>query len=254
MRSGIYARNYDFHPLYFDGRLAMVNPVGALASVGFSEFEVGRLDGMNEKGLVAGLHFVAREKNREGLFCGTITRIVLDRCATVREAVDLLRELPHAQSYNYSLMDRSGMSAVVEASPKAVAVRLGDERACANRFEKLATPKAYGDRFDSDTRTAELLRIATDSITIEAAYHALNSTGTPLFRVDYKKWFGTLYTVIYQPQTLSILIGIGSTNEPVEIDVGHWFSGGDCTVPGLSGVLTGNVPPLRGKKTGNAAD
>lgn len=49
-----YVRNYDFSPDFYDARFVCCNPEYGYASVGFSQQIVGRLDGMNEKGLVIG--------------------------------------------------------------------------------------------------------------------------------------------------------------------------------------------------------
>src|SRR4029450_9617231 len=69
------------------------------------------------------------------LCCVVINRLVLEQCATTAEAVALLRRLPHAMQYNYSLLDAKGVAAVVEASPGAVAIRTGDWLACTNHFQ-----------------------------------------------------------------------------------------------------------------------
>ena len=48
----------------------------------------------------------------------------------------MLRRLPHAMGYNYSLLDANGVAAVVEAVPGSVAVRTGDWLACTNHFNR----------------------------------------------------------------------------------------------------------------------
>lgn len=61
--------------------------------------------------------------------------MVLDQCASTAEAITLLRRLPHAMGYNYSLLDADGVAAVVEAVPGSVAVRTGPWLACTNHFQ-----------------------------------------------------------------------------------------------------------------------
>ncbi|WP_404469657.1 C45 family autoproteolytic acyltransferase/hydolase [Sutcliffiella horikoshii] len=58
VKEGFYVRNYDFSPDLYDARFVITNPDNGFATVGFSQQVIGRLDGMNEKGLVVGLHFV----------------------------------------------------------------------------------------------------------------------------------------------------------------------------------------------------
>jgi predicted choloylglycine hydrolase len=105
MAGGVYGRNYDYKPRYYDAQFSLVHAKGSYASIGASAIITGRLDGMNQHGLVVGLHLVRTSPRRPGLSCVVIVRSVLDQCATTAEAVTLLRRIPHAMLYNYSLMD-----------------------------------------------------------------------------------------------------------------------------------------------------
>jgi predicted choloylglycine hydrolase len=135
MTKSVYGRNYDFQPRYYGARFALLQTKESDASIGASELLTGRLDGMNEHGLVIGLHLVRMNPRAPGLSCVLIVRIILDQCATTAEAVALLSRLPHAMRYNYSLLDARGNAAVVEAHPGCVAVRTGDWLACTNHFQ-----------------------------------------------------------------------------------------------------------------------
>jgi predicted choloylglycine hydrolase len=126
----VYGRNYDFQPRRYGARLAVVQPAGSFASVGASEILAGRLDGMNERGLIVGLHRVRISPRLPGFSSVVIVRMVLDQCASTAEAIGLLRRLPHAMGYNYSLLDADGVAAVVEAVPGSGAVRTGPWLAC----------------------------------------------------------------------------------------------------------------------------
>src|SRR5262249_53431331 len=132
MADGVYGRNYDFRPRYYGARFALVQATGCSASVGSSELLTGRLHGMNHHCLTIGLHLVRARPRFPGLSCVLIVRIILDQCATTAEAIAMLRSLPHAMQYNYSLLDAHGISAVVEAVPGSIAVRTGDWLACTN--------------------------------------------------------------------------------------------------------------------------
>ncbi|MBY7144812.1 hypothetical protein KFZ56_17470 [Virgibacillus sp. NKC19-3] len=50
--------------------------------------------------------------SRKGLSAGSILRIVLDTCQTTDEAIQLMKKLPHAWSYDYSMEDTKGQIAV----------------------------------------------------------------------------------------------------------------------------------------------
>ena len=76
--AGVYGRNYDYRPRYYDARLALIQASGSHASIGASENPTGRLDGMNAHGLVVGLHLVRTRPKYPGLSCALIVRIILD--------------------------------------------------------------------------------------------------------------------------------------------------------------------------------
>ena len=130
-----YVRNYDFSPEIYDARFVFSNPNEGYASMGFSQQVLGRLDGMNEKGLVIGLHFVNDEHKGEGFLATTIVRLVLEQCCNVTEAVSFLTTIPHRYCYNYSITDVNGEAVVVEASPNQQIVHYKKPLSCTNHFE-----------------------------------------------------------------------------------------------------------------------
>jgi predicted choloylglycine hydrolase len=134
MTADVYGRNYDFVPRYYGAQFTLLQASGSYASIGSTHLLTGRLDGMNEHGLMIGLHRIKKRPRFPGLSADLIVRMILDQCATTAEAVAKLRQLPHAMQYNYSLLDAGSVAAVVEASPGAVAVRTGAWLACTNHF------------------------------------------------------------------------------------------------------------------------
>src|SRR5258708_31875970 len=140
MSDGLYGRNYDYDVRHYDRIVVAIQPHGVNASIGFSDRFTGRLDGLNEHGLCVGLHQVNDAAWQPGLACILIVRIVLDQCATTRDALALLRRLPHRRGYNYSLMDGGGPAAVVEAAPEAGAGREGGPLGCCKHFLSPALP------------------------------------------------------------------------------------------------------------------
>jgi predicted choloylglycine hydrolase len=111
-----------FHRLR--GACLIPNNDSSSAPFGSTHQLTGRLDGMNEHGLMIGLHQVKKKPRFLGLSADLIVRMILDQCSTTTEAVAKLRQLPHAMQYNYSLLDADGVAAVVEASPGAVCTSL----------------------------------------------------------------------------------------------------------------------------------
>src|SRR5690625_7900081 len=111
-----YVRNYDLSPELYDGRFVFSHSKESYASVGFSEHIIGRLDGMNEKGLVVGLHLVNQFVREKGLMATTIVKMILDQCRNVSEAIRLIKRVPNGYSFNFSLLDKYGKVAKVEVS------------------------------------------------------------------------------------------------------------------------------------------
>ncbi|UFT99242.1 C45 family peptidase [Radiobacillus kanasensis] len=218
IHNSFYARNYDFSPDLYDGRLVIMKPENGFASVGFSHQLVGRLDGMNEKGLVVGLHFVNDVPSKKGFLAPTLVRMVLDQCATTAEAIDLLRKVPHGYCYNFSILDKMGEKGVVEAAPDHVAIRRGETLACTNHFQSNnLKAKNRTNITGSQQRIIALEDFRQYDPPLEEAFRLLNHHASPLFSRDYDQFFGTLHTVVYCPDDQSVLVGIGEDTDPILI-------------------------------------
>jgi predicted choloylglycine hydrolase len=238
MASRIYGRNYDFSIRRYDGVLTAVQPHGVYASIGFSDRFTGRLDGMNEHGLCVGLHFVNEAIGRPGLVCLLLVRLVLDQCATTAEAVALLRRLPHGLGFNYSLIDATGEAAVVEATPAALEVRDGQWLACTNHFQAPAL-QPYNRRATghSRRRLPALETWAARGLPAETLFRALNESTSPAFHHAYHRAFGTLHTIVCEPASRTMLIGIGGDAVPTRVDVAAWARGAPLPVTDLKGTV-----------------
>ncbi|MCT6924214.1 C45 family peptidase [Metasolibacillus sp.] len=226
-----YVRNYDFSPELYDARLVFSHPIDGYASVGFSQQMIGRLDGMNEKGLVVGLHFVNNEDKEEGFIATTIVRLLLNQCACIEEAIDLISTIPHGFCYNYSITDQSGKGVLVEASPQKQFVSFGNPLICTNHFDSQALrEKNRKEIQESVKRKAYINSLLTKKLSPIAAYHHFNDGDSPLFYKYYKEYFGTLHTVVYLPKDLSIIIGIGENSEPIILSLRGYLDG-TCNLP-----------------------
>lgn len=217
MTSDYYVRNYDFSPAVYD-RLFIKQMNGNIRICGNAQFLIGRLDGMNHEGLVVGLHFVNNDPYEKGFLCSMIVRIVLEMCSTVEESIELLQSMPHAASYNYSLLDRSGQFAVVEASPFGSEVLQSDDVLhCVNMFQNECMKQF--NRKNTDSSTNRLSVLASKKAGLNQVYdlHKWFSTpNSPMFYTDYANFFGTLHTVSYLPKTDQILL-TEAGGEPITI-------------------------------------
>jgi predicted choloylglycine hydrolase len=249
MTAGVYGRNYDFRPRYYEGRFILVQARGSHASIGSSHQLTGRLDGMNEHGLTIGLHRVKKSPRFPGLSSVLIVRMILDRCSTTMEAVATLRQLPHAMQYNYSLLDTNGVAAVVEASPGAVAARTGAWLACTNHFQSTLLRPLNRRVAHSEQRLLALEAWASGSLSAERMFTALNRSTSPAFHHGYIGGAGTLHTIVAEPAKKRLLIGIGGDAAALEedmLDVGfdRWLAGEDLPISQLQGQLGGMARPF----------
>lgn len=244
MTAGLYGRNYDYDARHYDRLLVAVQPKGVHASIGFSDRFTGRVDGMNEHGLCVGLHMVNEATWQPGLVCILIVRMVLDQCATTREAIALLRRIPHGLGFNYSLIDAAGAAAVVEASPAALAVREGGELACSNHFQSSAL-QAYNRRNPGSYRHLPPLEgFAREAPAAPELFQKLNRSLSPVFDHRYASGSGTLHTLVCTPATRQMLVGVGGDTKPECIDIGAWARGVPLEWPALTGQLGGIAKPF----------
>src|SRR5918993_5598447 len=241
MSAGLYGRNYDYDVRHYDRVLLAVQPKGVHASIGFSDRFTGRVDGMNEHGLCVGLHQVSEAAARPGLVCILIVRLVLDQCATTREAVALLRRIPHGLSFNYSLMDAGGSAAVVEASPAAGFVREGEQLGCRNPFLSPSQQGFNRRNPGSYRRLPTLEKFAREQLTADRLFKALNDSLSPVFDHRYTTGSGTMHTIVCTPAKLRLEIGVGGDATPASIDLGGWVRGRPLGLEALTGQLGGTA-------------
>lgn len=245
----VYGRNYDFRPRHYGARLAIVQADGSYASLGASELLTGRLDGMNERGLTIGLHLVRTSPRYPGLSSVLIVRIILDQCASTAQAVALLRRLPHAMAYNYSLLDADGVAAVVEAVPGSVAVRTGPWLACTNHFQSSLLRPLNRRAAHSQARLPPLEVLASRATSAEETFVALNRSTSPAFHHGYLRGAGTLHTIVSEPAKRRLLVGIGGDaaaldEDMLDVDLDQWVGGVDLPVTHLEGQLGGMSQPF----------
>lgn len=239
VHDGYYVRNYDFSPELYDARLVFSNPTNGYASVGFSQQIIGRLDGMNEKGLAVGLHFVNNEHKGEGFIATTIVRLVLEQCGNITEAIKLIKNLPHGYCYNYSITDRSGKSAIVEASPERQVIKFTNPLICANHFESevLRAKNRLGIQ-GSVKRKDYVNSLLAEELSLMSVYRHFNDGDSPLFFKHYKEYFGTLHTVIYSPKDLSLIVGIGENSEPMMFSLKAFMKGTMILPKSIKGMIS----------------
>jgi len=122
-------RNYDMYYKfkdYIESYLTM--PEKGYWSIGNTDIFIGREDGVNEKGVAIAISGIVAYIS-PGICFPIAVRYILDKCATVKEGIKFLTEIPHYSTISYLIADANGEMVVVEASPKRTAVRTPQEDA-----------------------------------------------------------------------------------------------------------------------------
>jgi predicted choloylglycine hydrolase len=171
----LFGRNYDFYYSFKDHLESyFTRPSEGFSSVGDTDIFVGREDGVNEKGLAIAMTAVKPTEVKPGINFALLTRCVLDKCASVEEAIRVLVSARHVTANNFLVADREGNMAVVEACPNRVKVRKPSEDGgfvvCTNHFNHTD----MGDMENLKERPSDsLIRYAT----IHDKLQLLNGTG-----------------------------------------------------------------------------
>ncbi|SDY14062.1 C45 family autoproteolytic acyltransferase/hydolase [Salimicrobium album] len=235
---GYMIRNYDYLPKTYEGRFAFFQPSDTgYATAGPTQRITGRMDGMNEKGLVIGYNFMNRKRPGPGFICCMIGRIILETCGNVEEAVDVLKRIPHRHSFSYTVFDPSSTPYVVEASPRGVEVR--QARMCTNHFEKLTKENRYH-LVDSKRRMEVMENAGLPEA--EEAFRLLNDRSRGVFSELYDQWAGTIHTSGYLVHDKRIWFALGGDQSPVVLDFSTWLEGENIPLARIEGEVNTRVP------------
>ncbi|HIW12980.1 MAG TPA: acyl-CoA--6-aminopenicillanic acid acyltransferase [Candidatus Salinicoccus stercoripullorum] len=227
-----FIRNYDYHPSTYDGMYKLFQPEQGFAHIGPASRVTGRMDGMNEQGLVMGYNFMNRKQPFDGFTCFIIGRFILELCESTDDARQLLKELPHRGGFSYVIQDKNDDSFIAETSARGVAFR--NSNVCTNHYELL----------DGENR-----RYLTDSL---ERLTILESAGSPskadlielftdrrhgLFVDNYKSWAGTIHTSFYDKNNLIAGIRLGENTTLNEFDFKSWLHGNPLGLKEIKGIL-----------------
>ena len=164
-------------------------------------------DGINCRGLAVGLTSVAYVRPRPGLNAGMILRLLLESCANVPQALELLQRLPAASSHTLVLADRQGRVALAECCPDHTAIQAPtqpDSFVCATNAFHLPEMEPYHcpveDDWQAEERYQTLLWALSDPSTQKGLSFAWRLLGGKLgFLCQYARKLGrdTVWSVAY---------------------------------------------------------
>lgn len=199
--SPVLLRSYDHHPALFDG-LIVKSKWMERDVIAISDCLWGALDGINQDGLAVSLSFGGRNVIGPGFAAPLITRYILETCASVDEARQVLSRVPVYMPYTFLVADASGNFVTVYKGPDTQP-RFVERRTSTNHQSAEDWPE-YQRFTQSDDRLKELeTMLHLGSHGAEAVEAFLRP---PLWRSDYAHASGTLYVAEYRlaERTLSL--------------------------------------------------
>ncbi|MBI9050670.1 MAG: hypothetical protein JEZ00_14710 [Anaerolineaceae bacterium] len=243
--SALIARNYEFADQMDDMNICHHQGTNSYAHIGSIMLWFGRYDGLNDQGVAismsaGGLPVGERmlKPPIDGFQFWTTMRVVLDRCASVEEAIDLIREIPHCGNPVYLLADSSGTLARVEVFGKEQSVKkmspesASDFLIATNHLQDLQNDNFQIPVFkNSHIRYKLIENFINNNETIgETELQTFLDQTYPqgLCCNYYQEGFGTLRSMIFNPvaKTISVRFGSPILNEWKTISIAQPFEEG----------------------------
>jgi predicted choloylglycine hydrolase len=211
-----FGRNYDFY--YSFRKLTescVAVPREAYCSVGHSDVFIGREDGLNEKGLAIAMTGVDSHGNKPGISFVLAVRCVLDKCATVKQGINVLSTAHLTSTHNFLLADSENEMAVVETAPERVKTRKPKDGesfiVCTNHFihpemtEKEDIKTRCWDSVPRYERIHQLLKDRKGRIDVRTAQEILSDHTGYVCSHQQKLKLGTIWSIIARLKQLQLL-------------------------------------------------
>ncbi|TPN89302.1 C45 family autoproteolytic acyltransferase/hydolase [Aquimarina algicola] len=210
--STIIGRNYDFlFSLKKFTESSLIAPKGKYAYISQSDVFIGRVDGVNEKGIFIAMSFVNGTQIRPGINFYFIVRKVLEECATIDGAIMMIKSAKVSSANNFLIADRFGNMAVVESAVEKSMVRYPKPNEnfihITNQFETKEMKSYDQGKVEWSKSTERYSRLkevlmTTKHMDIQDAKKILSDSCVCL---DLKKQkFGTIWSVVADIKALTI--------------------------------------------------
>lgn len=195
----VLVRNYDHAPALCDG-IVLATKWGGVGVHAMTDCLWGALDGVNEHGLVVALAFGGEQTVGPGFAASLIVRYLLQTCETVAQAKKQLDRLPLYMSYTFTMLDRTGDRCTAFTGPDRDPEFVTD--ALATNHQSSVRWAEYAEFTGTIERKDALESIAQERARFADVIDAFMRP--PLFRRDYRRGSGTLYTAAYDPASMEI--------------------------------------------------
>lgn len=227
----LFGRNFDWLPtagIMEHTLLAAFKPAGrhAFLTVTVTPI-VGCISGMNDAGLAVTLNEIHLDQSKrpakfawDGVPTMLLYRRVLEDCATVAEAVELLRAAKRPTTAVMTVCDVNGGS-VVEITPEGVEVRTATNDVCLGTNHLRTEPLAKGEpcwRYD-ELSTLQKHSLKLGVADVQGALHRVNQGRN------------TLQSMVFEPRGRKLHLKLGDLKQPATafeaktFDVGELLGG-----------------------------
>lgn len=198
----LLVRNYDYAPALWERTAWHTDWLGRRV-LGNSDCLWGLLDGVNDAGLAAALAFGGRRVVGQGFGIPLVVRYLLQVCATVPEAVEVLARVPCHMAYTVTLVDAMSRHATVFLSPDRAAA-VSEQRVATNHQRAVEWPEHA-----LSTASVVRQRAVEAAIASPGASHASvvgRFLAPPVWSGRYAAGAGTLYTASFEPRSPSMTL------------------------------------------------
>lgn len=195
----VLVRNYDYSARRMEGTILRTRWNGRTV-IAVSDALWGVLDGINDAGLAVSLAFGGRLNVGPGFGIPVILRYVLEFCQSTREAIDVLKRVPTHMSYNVTVVDADQQFATVYVAPEKQAV-VRQVPVATNHQGRIEWPRHAWVTATLERETAVQGILGDVDQNVDGLIAGF--LRPPVFNTSYHRGFGTLYTAVYRPATLS---------------------------------------------------
>ncbi len=192
-------KNYDYSPLMFEKTMLYSNWLKPV--IGMVDCAWGLLDGVNNSGLIASLTFGGKKQVGEGFGAPLILRYILETAISVEDAKHRIEQIPCHMAYNITLLDATGDYTKVFLCPDRSAI-FKDDPVSTNHQER-ADWMEYAE-FSRTIERYNLLKRNLANVEMNPEQLVASFFTAPLYNVNFKQQFGTLYTAIYRPREMNL--------------------------------------------------
>lgn len=194
--ANLLVRNYDYPPELCEGTI-LYSHWNERRVIAMCDCLWGVLDGINDSGLSVSLAFGGRTVVGDGFGAPIILRYLLEFCDTTPEAAEVLARVPTHMAYNITVTDAQGHYITAMIAPDRPA-SIRRVQVATNHQKKI---EWYAHALASETliRERQLSILVSDDTTTEARLISAFSA-PPLYRSDYRRGLGTVYTSVYWPR------------------------------------------------------